>query len=238
MEQKISQRYQKALVTVAMGFRTEEDIKKNDLYRFIKSEKDKLIEYVTKLFNKNKSVLALKVRQTGYRSEHIDINSEDDLNSFITNLDNIFEKDNEIWVISSSVIECWRCRVFLSIDSNNDLLEMAYSYDDHILDHIESNEEVPYICYKKENNIFKISNTNLKEDKLEASNLILQNILRKYSNIFTTIKEDLEFIGIDGISLDIRVDNGYNFHDFDVAYGDVEKVIKYYLPQLTKSIYK
>ena len=28
MNQKVSQRYQKALVTAAMGFRTEEDIKK------------------------------------------------------------------------------------------------------------------------------------------------------------------------------------------------------------------
>lgn len=31
MNAKISQRYQKALVTVAMGFRTEQDIKKNGL---------------------------------------------------------------------------------------------------------------------------------------------------------------------------------------------------------------
>ena len=39
MNSKISQRYQKALVTVAMGFRTEQDIKKNGLYRFTKQEK-------------------------------------------------------------------------------------------------------------------------------------------------------------------------------------------------------
>lgn len=93
-----------------MGFRTEEDIKKNGLYRFIKPEKNELNEYMTSLFNKNKSVLALKIRQTGYRSEHMNINSEDNLNNFIKNLDNIFEEDNEIWVVSSSVIECWRCR--------------------------------------------------------------------------------------------------------------------------------
>ena len=83
MNQKVSQRYQKALVTVAMGFRTEEDIKKNGLYRFIKQEKKELIEYISLLFSKNNSVLALKINQTGYRSEHININSEDDLNSYI-----------------------------------------------------------------------------------------------------------------------------------------------------------
>lgn len=235
MNQRISQRYQKALVTVAMGFRTEEDIKKNGLYKFIKQEKKELNEYIISLFNKNKSVLALKIRQTGYRSEHININSEDDLNNFIKNLDNIFEEDNEIWVVSSSVIECWRIRIYLSSNSANDSIEMAYSYDDHILDHIGSDLEVPYVCYQRVENNFKISNTNLKDDKMKESNSIIEDILYKYSNKFKEIKEDLDFIGIDGISLDIRVDNGYDFHDFDVIYGDVEKVINYYLPQLTNA---
>lgn len=234
MNQKISQRYQKTLVTVAMGFRTEEDIKKNGLYRFVKPEKDKLNKYMTSLFNKNKSILALKIRQIGYRSEHININSEDDLNNFIKNLDNIFEEDNEIWVVSSSVVECWRCRIYLS-NSAYDLIEMAYSYDDHILDHIGSDLEVPYICYQKVENNFKILNTNLKDDRMKESKLIIQDILYKYANKFKEIKEDLDFIGIDGISLDIRVNNGYDFHDFDVTYGDVEKVINYYLPQLTNT---
>ena len=45
----MSERYQKALVTVAMGFRTEEDIKKNGLYRFTKNDKSSLLEYVTSL---------------------------------------------------------------------------------------------------------------------------------------------------------------------------------------------
>lgn len=39
MAEKISERYQKALVTVVMGFRTEDDIRKNGLYRFTKVEK-------------------------------------------------------------------------------------------------------------------------------------------------------------------------------------------------------
>ena len=55
MNQKISHRYQKALVTVAMGFRTEEDIKKNGLYRFIKQEKKELIEHISLLISKNNS---------------------------------------------------------------------------------------------------------------------------------------------------------------------------------------
>ena len=37
------------------------------------------------------------------------------------------------------------------------------------------------------------------------------------------------------VTLDIRINNGYDFHDFDVAYGSVEKVINYYLPQLTNT---
>ena len=112
---------------------------------------------------------------------------------------------------------------------------MAYSYDDHILDHIGSDLEVPYICYQKVENNFKILNTNLKDDRMKESKLIIQDILYKYANKFKEIKEDLDFIGIDGISLDIRVNNGYDFHDFDVTYGDVEKVINYYLPQLTNT---
>ena len=106
MNSKISQRYQKALVTVAMGFRTEQDIKKNGLYRFTKQEKQELIKYISSLFNKNKSVLALKIKQSGYRSEHINITSEKDLDNFIKNLNNIYDKDNEIWIVSSSIIKC------------------------------------------------------------------------------------------------------------------------------------
>lgn len=233
MNSKISQRYQKALVTVAMGFRTEQDIKKNGLYRFTKQEKQELIKYISSLFNKNKSVLALKIKQSGYRSEHINITSEKDLDNFIKNLNNIYDKDNEIWIVSSSIIKCWRCRIYLSNNDSNDTIEMAYSYDDHILDHIGSNSKVPYICYRKQGKNFKILNTNLKENETKKTNLIIQDILSKYSSNLKEIKEDLNFIGINGISLDVRVNNGYDFHDFDVSYESIEKVINYYLPQLT-----
>ena len=54
MVNEISERYKKALVTVAMGFRTEDDIKKNGLYRFTKGEKQDLLNYVTFLFQKIK----------------------------------------------------------------------------------------------------------------------------------------------------------------------------------------
>ena len=226
MDQKVSQRYQKALVTVAMGFRTEEDIKNNGLYRFIKQD-------VSSLFNKNKSVLALKIKQTGYRSEHMIIKSEEDLNNFINNLDNIYEDDNEIWIVSSSVVECWRCRFYLSNGNNNDSIEMAYSYDDHILDHIDKDSTTPYIFFQRTGNSFRVLETNLEDDKIQETNLIIQDILSKYSNKIRQVKEDLDFIGIDGISLDIRVNNGYDFHDFDVTYGNVDKVVNYYLPLLT-----
>lgn len=230
MNKKISQRYKKALVTVEMGFRTEEDIKKNGLFRFTKQESRELIDYVSMLFNKNQSVLALKVKQTGYRSEHIDINSKETLDEFIKNLNNIYEEDNEIWIVSSSVVECWRCRFYLSKNDFNDTIEMAYSYDDHILDHIDSNSKIPYMRLKKEGKNYKIISTNLNDEKLQEANFIIQDILCKYSHNFEIIREDLGFIGIDGISLDIRVNNGYDFHDFDVTYSDVLKVINYYLP--------
>ena len=232
MSKKISESYKFGLVTVAMGFRDEEDIRKNGLYIFTKDEEKNLIEYVTSLFNKNESVLALKIKQTGYRSEHINIKSNVDLDNFIKNIANIFEEDNEIWIVSSSVIECWRCRIYLSNNDFNDTIEMAYSYDDHILDHIGFDLDVPYICYKWRKNNFEISNTNLTEENIKVPNAIICDILSKYSRKLQEIKKDLDFIGIDGISLDLRVNDGYDFHDFDVKYGNEKKVIDYYLPQL------
>ena len=147
-----SERYKKALVTAIMGFRTEEDIKNNGLNVFTKEDILSLKEHVINLFNKNRSVLVLKVKPIGFKSEHIIIKSNEDLNDFLFNVSSLFESDvlggnNEVWVISSSVIECWRCRIYLS-HSGDDIIEMAYSYDDHILDHIDFNGNVPYICYK------------------------------------------------------------------------------------------
>ena len=235
MNQLISQRYQKVLVTVAMGFRTEEDVSKNGLCIFTKSQKKDLIEYISSLFSKNKSVVVLKVKKTGYHSFHININTEKELKDFIKNLDDIYEEDNEIWITNSTIIECWRCRIYLSNTINNDLIEMAYSYDDHILDHITKDSKIPYICYHKIKNNFVISNTNLSEEKVKEANKIVQDILYKYSSKFEQIKTDLNFLKINGISLDVRVNNGYDFHDFDVVYKDVEKVIEYYLSTLNNT---
>ncbi len=232
MTEKISERYQKALVTVAMGFRTEDDIRKNGLHRFTKDEQSSLLEYVTSLFNEKGNVLVLRVKQSGYRSEHMSISSKTDLDNFVKNIVNIYDKDNEVWVVSSSSIECWRGRIYLSNNNFNDTIEMAYSCDDHILDHIDSSLKAPYVCYKKEGNNFKVSNTNLDNNTLQITDATLKDILYRYSDKFCEIKEDLGFIGIDGISLDVRVNNGYDFHDFDVSYENIKKVIDYYLPQL------
>lgn len=232
MTEKISERYQKALVTVAMGFRTEDDIRKNGLHRFTKDEQSSLLEYVTSLFNEKGNVLVLRVKQSGYRSEHMSISSKTDLDNFVKNIVNIYDKDNEVWVVSSSSIECWRGRIYLSNNNFNDTIEMAYSCDDHILDHIDSSLKAPYVCYKKEGNNFKVSNTNLDNNTLQIIDATLKDILYRYSDKFCEIKEDLGFIGIDGISLDVRVNNGYDFHDFDVSYENIKKVIDYYLPQL------
>lgn len=231
MNEVISERYKKALVTVAMGFRTEDDIKKNGLYRFSKNEKKNLINYIKQLFNKNKSVLALKVQPTGYHSEYININSVKTLTEFIQNLNNIFGEHNEIWVVSSSVIECWRCRIYLTNNDSNNMIEMSYSYDDHILDHISSDSIVPYVCYKKERSKYILLNNNLEPQKLVEANYIMQDILNKFSKQLKKVREDLFIMGVNSISLDIRVNNGYDFHDFDVPNGDLEKVINYYVPR-------
>lgn len=230
--EKVSQRYQKCLITVAMGFRSEEDIKKNGLSRFTNDEKEQVINYVLELFKKNKSVLALKIKQTGYRSEHININSDEDLKCFIEGIDNIFDKDNEIWVVESSVIECWRGRIFLSRDKSKDTIEMAYSYDDHILDHLDSETNIPHIRYQRMNDLFEVVDSNLDEDKYSEIDIIVKDILSKYSTNLKAVKEDIDTLGIDGISIDVRVNNGYDFHDFDVSYDDTKKVMDYYLSLL------
>jgi hypothetical protein len=69
----------------------------------------------------------------------------------------------------------------------------------------------------------------MKENQILETDSILRDLIHKYADKFKDIKEELDLIGIDGISLDIRVNNGYDFHDFDVTYGDIEKVINYYL---------
>lgn len=228
---KIADRYKKALVTVGMGFRTEEDIKKNGLYRFTIDDVYNLIDYVTELFNNNHSVLALIIPETGYRSQHLNINSFDDLHNFLHNILNFFKNNNEIWVVSSSIIECWRCRVYLS-NIDHDIIEMAYSTDDHVLDHIVLNSDIPYICYKIKKNKFYIDNINLDTINVQDTNAIVYDILCKYMNIFNKIKNDLAFLNINGISIDIRVNNGYDFHDFDVSYDETKKVIDYFTSRL------
>ena len=60
-------------------------------------------------------------------------------------------------------------------------------------------------------------------EKAEEDN---QKLINKYTN---KIKKDLEIINIDAISIDCRVNDGYDFHDFDVSYGDVQKVVDYYV---------
>ena len=87
---------------------------------------------------------------------------------------------------------------------------MAYSTDDHVLDHIVLNSDIPYICYKIKKNKFYIDNINLDTINVQDTNAIVYDIICKYMNIFNKIKNDLAFLNINGISLDIRVNNGYD----------------------------
>ena len=64
---------------------------------------------------------------------------------------------------------------------------------------------------------------------LQQCQEILKDVLYKYSSNFVKIKKDLEIMNIDAISIDCRVNNGYDFHDFDVSYGDIQKVVDYYV---------
>lgn len=233
MKRIISERYQKALVTVGMGFRTEEDIKKNGLYIFTEEESKDLIEYINFLFNRNENILALKVKQTGYRSKHINIKSKLELNNFINNLKNIYQEYKEIWIVSSSIIECWRGRIFLSTKKTNDMIEIAYSNNDHILDNIDSTNDTPYACWKIESSSLQLFKTNLDKKRLQEVNFIIKDIFSKYSKNFKEIKEDLELLGVDAISLDVRANEKYDFHDFDVSAGDTKKIVNYYLYKLS-----
>lgn len=226
-----SERYKKALVTVAMGFRDEKDIKKNGLYIFRKEEQKELINHIlTLLNNKNNKLLLLQVKSKGYHTEHIYIDSNQKLNLFIKSLSKIYKKYSEIWVITSSVFTCWRCRIYLSNNlSNKDIIELAYSDDDHILNNIKDNNTVPYICFSNNKSNLEIIKTNLNKNQKKEATLIVEDILKKYTRNFNSIKKDLEFIGLEGISLDVRINNGYDFHDFDVDYNKVKVVIDYYL---------
>lgn len=229
----LSERYQKTLVTVAMGLRTEEDIKDNGLYIFTKAEKSKLIEFVSQLFKIKPNLLVLKIKPTGYRSEHINITNKADFDKFISSVDEIYGENNEIWVVSSSVLNCWRCRIYLSADLNMpDRIEMAKSDDDHILDHIAAgNKNVPYVCFVKTlANNFELTETNVDNNTLQTCQQIIKDIYSKFSYDFKAVKEDMELLKIAGISLDCRVNNGYDFHDFDVSYGEVKKVVDFYVP--------
>lgn len=231
----LSERYKKALVTVAMGLRTEEDIKNNGLIRFCKNEKEKLVNYATTLFNKRQNLLALKIKKTGFRSEHINITNKTEFYDFITNLNNIFSYENEVWIVSSSALECWRCRIYLSTSLDcPDLFEMAFSNDDHILDHLnnDNKNQVKYVSYAQNliTNKFELVESHADPETLSECSLILFKVLTKYKDNFKNIKIDMQLLNINGISLDCRVNNGYDFHDFDVSYEEVKKVIDFYIP--------
>ena len=223
----ISERYKKALVTVAMGFRTEEDIKNNGLYRFNLTEKNELIKLCNDLFKKRNNLLALKIKPTGFRSEHINITTEEDLQKFIDNLDSIFDDKNEIWVVNSSSKECWRCRLDINT-SNTYRLEMAYSDNDHIIDAIGTSPNVKYVCYDITGKSINVVNSNLTQNDEQETKKYAKDIFYKYGDKIEKVKQDLEFLDLPNISLDIRIDEGYDFHDFDVSYDRVPDVMNFY----------
>lgn len=233
-QDEMSERYKKCLVTVAMGLREECDIEKG-VARFTVSQKQQLIDCMSSLFENKGSLLVLKIKKKGFRSEHVSIKSREELNEFIqSGAEEVFADGSEIWVVKSSSYDCYRCRIYLASDKNQpNLFEMAFSHDDHILDHIDINNQidVPYILYsfdKVENiNVLK---SDLKDKDISETKKIVEDVCKKYLNRFKEIKNDLEIMNIKGISLDLLVGkNGYDFHDFDVSYDEVDKVIEFYM---------
>ena len=230
-DMEISERYQKALVTVAMKLRREEDIKKNGLLRFTKNEKDELIAKLKELFETKENLLVLKIKRFGFRSEHIEIKNKTEFYKFLENVDEVFGEDNEIWVVTSSVINCYRCRIYLGTSNLlPDKIEMAKSTDDHVLDHIGNGSETKYVCFEKKHGNLSIVSSTISENEESECREIINDIYSKFTSELNAIKQDMELLGISGISLDCRVNDGYDFHDFDVSYGDVKKVIDFYVP--------
>ena len=58
----------------------------------------------------------------------------------------------------------------------NDKIEFAYSFDDHILDHLDTSSNIPYIRYCRKND-FEIEFSNLDADKKNEIDLIVKDIL-------------------------------------------------------------
>ena len=52
---------------------------------------------------------------------------------------------------------------------------------------------------------------------------------KKAYNEIENVKDDLKLLKLSFISLDIRVNDGYDFHDFDVVYDKVADVIDFYM---------
>src|SRR5574344_1639534 len=155
-----------------MGFRTEDEIRKNGLYIFPKSKKEKLLEYSKRLFKKNNQLLGLKVQTHGYNSQHILIKSLSEFKEFINQIDKIFDEFCEIWIITSCGEYCWRCRAYFSL-TNDEYIEMVYSDDDHILDHMNDINEEKYIRYSIKNNIILNKSLLIKEEDIEENKKIL-----------------------------------------------------------------
>ena len=81
--------------------------------------------------------------------------------------------------VSSLNKYCWRCRLLLSKDGY-DILEMAYSHGDHILDNISNQLNTRYIQYNF-NELVEIDSFNLNDyDKKETFD-ICKDIFLRYS---------------------------------------------------------
>ena len=64
------------------------------------------------------------------------------------------------------------------------------------------------------------------------TNYIACDIFNKYSDVIKDVVYDLDFLNIDDICFDVRINNGYDFHDFDVSFDDTKKIIDYYMNRM------
>ena len=67
------------------------------------------------------------------------------------------------------------------------------------------------------------------------TNFIVNDLYNKYGDVIKGVKHDLKILNINSISLDVRINEGYDFHDFDASFDDAKKMIDYYMNKMEYS---
>jgi len=234
MKKECSKKYRKALVCVRIGLKQEKEIE-DDLYIFYSNQKQQLKRTAVDFFREYGKCFILKVSKTDYQhSPRVYINNENELDKFINfGVDELFDQYQEAWFVKRAATVQWKCRVIISSDvSVPEIIEMIYCDNDHGLDKYSRHEnKYPYVRYQRifNKSPFKcVAEQNSDDIIINVTDKIAREVL-KFENVFNNVRQDLEFMGLQFISIDFRVleDGRLNFHDWDAP--DFEKVLNYYV---------